>query len=384
MTRLLRLSFRSRLFLGAVLPALLMVSLLEMIFLHRYQADIERTFLDRGRAIARQIGPAAEYALFTGSNETLRVLAEATRESDAEILAVSVLGRGGNVLAHSGPPPQAELPLGEALQVIDGSQRTIVIAPILQTMLGSSEADFGIWDSKTAGRKLILGYVVVELSRSQLAGQRRKMLQITIIILLGGLLMAGWLSFRIAANVLQQLDAASNELRRQKEVAETLARTDALTGLANRRAFDEVAQQEIERARRYGTPLALVMTDIDHFKVVNDTYGHHIGDQVLQNFAKVLMSQVRSIDLVGRWGGEEFVILLPETSLEEAHLAAERMRLAVAGTPLRFEGKSFGYTASFGVAEFQPETPTMDSLLGRADAALYRAKDAGRNRVETG
>lgn len=383
MTRLLPLSFRSRLFLGAILPALMMVSLLEWVFISRYQADIERAFLDRGRAMARQIGPAAEYALFSGSTETLRALADATRTSDTRILAVSVLGSGGEVLAHSGLPLRTNLPLDDRLRVVDDAERTIVIAPILRSSLPAS-GDTDLWGDASGKRGQVSGYVVVEISRDELALRQREMLQITIAILLGGLVLAGWLSFRIAGSVLRQLDTASCELRRQKEVAEALARTDALTGLANRRAFDEAAAQELERAKRYATPLTLIMTDLDHFKSINDSHGHHVGDLVLQNFAATLTRSVRGVDLVGRWGGEEFVILMPGTTLDEALQAAERMRLAVASTPTRYEDRSCGYTASFGVAAFKPESPTLDSLLGRADAALYRAKDTGRNRVEAG
>ncbi len=166
------------------------------------------------------------------------------------------------------------------------------------------------------------------------------------------------------------------------ETAELLARTDALTGLANRRAFDETAQMEIQRAQRYGTPLTLILTDLDHFKAINDCYGHDAGDRVLQEFARILTSSMRTVDLVGRWGGEEFAILMPGTDLEEARQAAERMRKEVEQAEIQFATCSCRFTASFGVAAFLSDMPTLDSLLGRADLALYRAKRHGRNRVE--
>lgn len=378
-------SFRTRLLLGAALPALLMVSLLEWVFLNRYQADLEQSFQERGQAIARQLGPAAEFALFSGSAETLRVLAEATRQSDPQIMSVSVLDPAGKALQHAGAPPSATAPLTNSVQVRNTAELTSVVAPIWQTALPVESDDLTLaWGTAARRQPVLAGYVVVEISRAELAVRQREMVQITLAILLGGLLLASWLSFRISAGVMAQLDAANSELRRQKEAAEALARTDALTGLANRRAFDEAAQHEVQRAQRYGTPLTMVMTDIDHFKNVNDKYGHHVGDLVLKDFARVLLASVRGVDLVGRWGGEEFAILMPGTDLAEAQLAAERMRLAVAGAPLKFAGQSCGYTASFGVAEFLPETPTMDALLGRADAAMYRAKALGRNRVEVG
>lgn len=374
------LGMRGRLLMGAVLPAVFMVTLLEMAFLGRYQADLERSLQERGLAIARQVGAAAEYALFSGSNDTLRMLADGTRQGDPAIVSVSVLDHRGQPLVHSGRPTQQTAPLAATLQVINAENVTTVQAPIQQAAL-PLDGSLAAFDHATQAPPRVTGYIVVEISRDELAARKREMLQITLIIMLGGLLLASWLSLRIAGGVLASLDAAQMALRRQMETAELLARTDVLTGLANRRAFDEAAQLEIQRAQRYATPLALVMTDLDFFKAINDKYGHHVGDLVLRNFARILSESVRNVDLVGRWGGEEFAILMPDTDLAEAVRAAERMRVAVADAPL-IEGLDVGYTASFGVAAFRQATPTMDSLLGRADAALYGAKNKGRNRVE--
>lgn len=377
----LGLGMRGRLLMGAVLPAVFMVTLLEMAFLGRYQADLERSLQERGLAIARQVGAAAEYALFSGSNDTLRMLADGTRQGDPAIVSVSVLDHRGRSLVHSGRPTQQLAPLAATLQVINAENVTTVQTPIHQAALplDGSLADFELATQVPPPR--VAGYIVVEISREELAARKREMLQITLAIMLGGLLLASWLSLRIAGGVLASLDAAQTALRRQMETAELLARTDVLTGLANRRAFDEAAQLEVQRAQRYATPLALVLTDLDHFKAINDKYGHHVGDQVLRNVAQILSAVVRNVDLVGRWGGEEFAILMPDTDLEEAVRAAERMRVALAEAPL-IEGLDVGYTASFGVAAFRLATPTMDSLLGRADTALYEAKNKGRNRVE--
>lgn len=379
-----QLGMRGRLLLSAVLPAILMVLILELVFLNHYQDDLERSFEERGLAIVRQIGAAAEYALFSGSRETLNMIAEGTRQGDPAVNSVSVLDRHGQVIVRAGSLARHPLPLTEVLQVRKTGDVTTVLAPIQQVSLvlnGDSE----IW--RTGNRETkppVTGYILVEISRAELAARQREMLQITLLIMFGGLLLASWLSLRIAGGVLASLDAAHTALRRQKEYAELLARTDALTGLANRRAFDEAAEQEVQRALRYNTPLALVMTDLDHFKAINDRHGHHVGDQVLQHFARILSASVRNIDLVGRWGGEEFAILMPGTDLEEAVQAAERMRLAVENAECPLIDVACRCTASFGVAAFRPDTPTMISLLGRADAALYRAKDGGRNRVERG
>ena len=382
--RTLLLSSRGRLLLSAVVPAVLMVLILEVIFFNHYQADLERSFEERGLAIVRQIGAAAEYAIFSGSRDTLSMLAEGTRQVDPAIISVSVIDRHGRTIVRSGAKPQHLLPLAASLQIRSSQDETTLQMPIQQAaLLLSDESD--VWRSGgREARPAVSGYILVEISRAELTARRREMLQITLVIMLGGMLLASWLSLRMAGGVLASLDAAHTALHRQKEYAELLARTDALTGLANRRAFDEAAEQEVQRALRYNTSLALVMTDLDHFKTINDHYGHHVGDQVLQHFSRILGDSVRNIDLVGRWGGEEFAILMPGTNLEDAVQAAERMRQAVQQATQPMADREFRYTASFGVAELRTDTPTMVSLLGRADAVLYRAKDLGCNRVERG
>lgn len=160
-----------------------------------------------------------------------------------------------------------------------------------------------------------------------------------------------------------------------------LAATDSLTGLHNRRHFFELAEREFERARRYGRPLAAIMLDIDHFKHVNDSYGHAIGDQVLRVIASRCQESLREIDVLGRYGGEEFVALLPENDLEGACKAAERLRLRVADTPMDTLRGPLTVTISLGVAAFTESCPGPSELLNQADAAMYAAKAAGRNRV---
>lgn len=375
------LGMRGRLLLSAVLPAILMVLVLEVVFLNHYQDDLERSFEQRGLATVRQIGAAAEYAIFSGSRTALGMLADGTRQGDPAIQSIVVLDRFGEVIARSGQLPHQDLPLTNALQTRTDGDVMLVQAPIQQASLPLDDGD-ALWQGGRRSSTATTGYIRVEISRHELAARKQEMLQITLIVMLGGLVLASWLSLRIAGGVLASLDTAHAALRRQKDYAELLARTDALTGLANRRAFDEAAEQESQRAKRYVTPLALVMADIDHFKLINDAHGHHVGDKVLQHFAQILADSVRTIDLVGRWGGEEFVILMPGTELDEAVQAAERMRLAVINAAPPLDDPAYSYTASFGVAAFSMEMPTMVSLLGRADMALYLAKKHGRNRVE--
>jgi diguanylate cyclase (GGDEF)-like protein len=157
--------------------------------------------------------------------------------------------------------------------------------------------------------------------------------------------------------------------------------TDELTGLANRRRFMEVLTLELKRAERFQSPLGLVLADLDNFKLVNDRFGHHTGDEVLRALSNVFRAGLRDVDLAARLGGEEFAVLLPETDEMGAAGVAERLRAALEALELEGPaGAALGVTASFGVAVY-PEARSSDELLTQADAALYRAKAAGKNQV---
>lgn len=168
--------------------------------------------------------------------------------------------------------------------------------------------------------------------------------------------------------------------KRVEHALEQLAQHDPLTGAANRRHFFERAAEELARARRHGDALSLVMLDLDHFKRINDHWGHAAGDRVLQAFAAGVRSLLRREDLFGRIGGEEFVVLLPATGPEGALLLAERLRGDTEGLELEENGERVSVTTSAGVATLGAGDASMDALLQRADEALYAAKRAGRNR----
>jgi diguanylate cyclase (GGDEF)-like protein len=165
---------------------------------------------------------------------------------------------------------------------------------------------------------------------------------------------------------------------------ERLAITDDVTGIASRRQLFTAAEREFQRARRFERPLSLLMLDIDHFKQVNDSHGHSVGDQVLRGFAQVLKRNLREVDVLGRYGGEEFTLVLPETELAGAVQCAERIRLNVASAAIPAGRHSFTLTVSIGVAALTSETPDLASLVERADTALYAAKLVGRNRTLAG
>ncbi|HQR03243.1 MAG: diguanylate cyclase [Proteobacteria bacterium] len=168
----------------------------------------------------------------------------------------------------------------------------------------------------------------------------------------------------------------------QEQLAEQAAR-DGLTGLYNRRYLDQTLEREVARARREGLPLSIVMFDLDHFKQLNDTYGHQAGDAVLKNIADLLRADTRTEDIACRYGGEEFLILLPNMPLDIAQARAESWRQRIAGTSLDFGRFSLSITASFGVAGYPDHGKSTDTLTRAADDALYVAKRTGRNRVET-
>jgi diguanylate cyclase (GGDEF)-like protein len=162
---------------------------------------------------------------------------------------------------------------------------------------------------------------------------------------------------------------------------EKLAMTDFLTGLFNRRFFIQRSTDEVKRAKRNAEPLALLMLDFDEFKKVNDTFGHETGDLALQQVASVMSTSLREIDILGRMGGEEFAVLLPNTSLEEALLLAERVRQSIENISFEKSKGLLKITASIGVAAFTDEMSDIDDLIRNADNALYQAKANGRNCV---
>ena len=179
-----------------------------------------------------------------------------------------------------------------------------------------------------------------------------------------------------------KLRAAFGRLAARVSEAWTLATVDPLTAVLNRQALIGRIEAELERATRYGRPLSVVLVDLDHFKRVNDTHGHSAGDTVLREFAKVLQANVRAVDIVGRYGGEEFMLLLPETDADAAATMAEKLRRVVAGRQIRVQdGNVLSITMSAGVAGGLGPHLHLDALINDADAALYSAKALGRDQV---
>ncbi len=184
----------------------------------------------------------------------------------------------------------------------------------------------------------------------------------------------------VDGNLIVLRDITARKLTEEK--LQKLAVTDPLTQIYNRRYFFDIAEREFERSIRSAHPLAIIIFDIDHFKNVNDTYGHMVGDQVLQSLTKLCLKSLRSYDVMARYGGEEFIIMLPETNVHQALQAGERLRTKIAGAPIATKAGPAEITISLGIASIQGSNDlTLDKLIDRADQALLMVKQRGRNQV---
>ena len=193
-------------------------------------------------------------------------------------------------------------------------------------------------------------------------------------------------SVQSANNVFRsKLDKANAKVAEQRQELEQLqsaVSVDFLTEIPNRRALDDRMKEAMSLAKRHGTIFSLVLFDIDRFKAINDTHGHAAGDRVLRAIAHLFNDHKRTSDFLARFGGEEFVLLLPETSIEGAQRLAEKTRQRVAEANFQFQKQKIGVTISAGVGEIDPKNDTEETFFSRVDAALYHAKESGRNRVE--
>lgn len=430
---MIRPGFRSRLLLAAMLPALLLTGVFAAILNHWTRTVLESSLRERVEAVARQLATTSEFHLFTGDSANLQALVDGLARDDAEIVSAAILDRDGKVWVSSGDYLATGLSDAPAWFGDRDGRRMRLVLPVTHTPLRIDDfpGEFGLG----AGADKPMGYIVMRVSLASLDGERDRILILAVAAFLLAALVGGGLAVflarsvtaplghivsvvgrigrgdltarievgadcvlgalvddinRMAANVAltqedmrRRIDEATRELQIQKLDAEREARSDPLTGLNNRRAFLEYAERDVRRALRYDFPVALIMLDLDHFKTVNDTYGHPVGDRVLAALAETLRQTTREVDAIGRLGGEEFAILMPDAGAEAALQAAERVRKAVEALTLDVDGLCLVVTASFGVAVHGRADETIHDLFTRADRALYRAKQRGRNRVES-
>ncbi len=260
--------------------------------------------------------------------------------------------------------------IGAGIIVLDVAQRVVELNPYASALIGPTAANplgqpvqqlLDGWPqgdfATISGQEMALGERWFQLQGTRILAENGELAGYSIVV------------FDITA-------------RKQAEAQlALLARSDALTGLANRRHFGEQAASEFARARRLGQPLSVLMFDIDHFKRINDTHGHPVGDEVIRRVARLAGQQLRTLDPLGRYGGEEFIAVLVACPLPPALEMAERIRRAVGDAPHDLAGLPLAVTVSLGLAALSDDCASVDELISRADQALYRAKQGGRNRV---
>ena len=192
------------------------------------------------------------------------------------------------------------------------------------------------------------------------------------------------LALRNEAGEVTHFVAIERDVTEQKaleEKLETLSMTDPLTGLLNRRSLEDYLEKEYSRFTRHDIKFSLLLLDIDHFKSINDQYGHHTGDRALKMLADCCVGKLRKHDVMARYGGEEFCVILPNTNGERAAVLAEKLRTAIAAQALKVDGQEVGVTSSIGVSDVRASDKSPGEILERADGALYEAKQSGRDRV---
>ncbi len=298
---------------------------------------------------------------FTGGQEAILIITAA--EIDA--------------IAHPGGTPNGEMSLSASTRIATfypGVEEIHVPRDQIDPVMSE--------DNCLMVLPLPAGKVVVrEPDKDKLAVSEQNLTLTILADLIAGLLdnLAEMADIRKTVESLQrihkQLLQTNNTLRERTMI-------DELTGLHNRRFFERSLAYEIERFIRYGHPIGVVLFDIDHFKKVNDTHGHLVGDQALRHLAEVTKDTIRRADILARYGGEEFVVLLPDTGFDGSIIMAERLRAAVESSPLGFDGGQLTMTISAGVSAVDKDTGRqVDDVIRIVDEALYRAKEEGRNRV---
>ena len=227
--------------------------------------------------------------------------------------------------------------------------------------------------------------LLLRINAGEYVKNNHALLMTAVATTLAGILFAVLITYSIyrvnMENVKRDRDRLEREVAARTEEIERLSNTDPLTGLSSRRYLEEQMGVEFKRAVRYSHNLSMLMVDLDHFKNINDTLGHLAGDKVLSEVGRRLGKAVRETDFIGRYGGEEFVVILPETHVADAAQIAEKMRELIAERPVFFEGRPIGVTASIGVAELDSSMTHCEEVFQSADKALYLSKDSGRNRV---
>jgi diguanylate cyclase (GGDEF)-like protein len=258
----------------------------------------------------------------------------------------------------------------------------LVIAPWL--VLREARAGNGEARTLTVGLLIFIATCINDMMIDQVGLQNTRLIPYGLVAIM--VTMSVSLANRFTA-MLNELEDAVNERTAELSAANAqlaeAARVDPLTDLLNRRGFAEEADAEIQRVFRTGRGFTLILADVDNFKRFNDSHGHACGDHVLKRVADIFCANVRDVDRVARWGGEEFILLLPETELDGAATLAEKLRQTIADNLFEFDDQRLGITMTFGIASHR-KGETLDACIARADTALYHGKERGRNKVMIG
>jgi diguanylate cyclase (GGDEF)-like protein len=316
--------------------------------------------IEAGSVRVGSLGPQLRVTSTSRIAKGGHVLAEVTIARPLDTKLLRLLGAATPLSAHAalmlvhGDRVIAGGPIGARASARDG-----------RLILGGTQFAVSATSLGAAGVSVLAVEPVSAIDARGRPYQRRLLAAGLVTLLLGAVL---------AAQLARPLARKFGELSEQAE-------TDVLTGLANRRALDARLAEELDRARRHGTHLALVLVDVDDFKQINDLYGHQHGDEVLRALGPILRGSLRELDLAGRFGGEEFALILPGTQLPGARRVAQQIRRVLAATSIVGpSGESVKITASFGAAEF-PSHPSVEALVQAADSALYEAKRTGKDRI---
>ena len=310
---------------------------------------------------------------------------------------VTVLWTWSNHLRQTAPAPARQVQLaqcffsgwilafGIALTVVDqwvGSNTTnYVMISLFVGMLALLRPLVALALYAAAYALLHQALAWTQADPSMLAMARSHSFSGTVMSLAASIVM--WRQFSMATVLRRQLTQSNAALEKKQQELSYLATHDALTGLRNRRAFLLEAEHELSRALRYPCETGVLVADLDHFKRINDQYGHPAGDAVLRHFAALLKAQLRDSDIAARLGGEEFIVLLPGTGAAGAAAVGEKIRRAIEAAPVSFQNQPIAVTASLGVSSLLAgQSSSIEALYGLADQALYAAKSSGRNRVE--
>lgn len=250
--------------------------------------------------------------------------------------------------------------IGQKMENVVGEKIFKVIAPNVTKVLSGKEISFDLQLMDTDNKiKFVVAHYIPDFDKDNVV--------------------KGF--FSIVQDVTRQ-ELAKQEIENQRQELERLSQTDVLTGVYNRRCLISTIEEQIARFHRYKVPLSIIMLDLDHFKVINDTYGHSSGDDVLRIVSKILKKHVRETDFVCRYGGEEFSVVMPETNLDEADILAERLRLIIEEAHIPISAtERIDFTCSIGLSVFDHSIRNADTFIAVADKALYQAKRQGRNQV---